>query len=217
MQKLSGTDTILEYYQLIGATNADVLVAAAAEDGIKSPRIMRLALSDILYEKIRGEAFDKRVQEICPSCTIIPIDFTLQQMVQQGQQVFRTAFLQNPTANVVYFPFDAVLPAGLQTTLSGAPNVKLACCGDGQSGSIDFARSAGAHVIVNASPDKFLGYAQADMVNRLLAGEKRADLPNEGGYLRYVDKTHNMPPVDGDGPPPPFDYVSAYQALWRAA
>lgn len=215
VQKLHGTSSVLEYFQLLGRSNAEVTVAAAKQDGIKAPRIMRISMTDVLYQKMKAEAFAKRVGEICPDCTIVPVDFTLSQMAQQGQQVFRNAFLQNPTADVVYFPFDAALPAGLQTALGGAANVKVACCGDGQSGSIDFARSATAHVIVNVSPNKFFGYAQADVVNRLLAGQQPADLPNEGGYVQYLDKTHNMPPVGTDGPPPPFDFVAGFQSVWR--
>jgi ribose transport system substrate-binding protein len=215
VQKLDGTNSVLEYFQLLGRSNAEVTVAAAMQDGITSPRIMRLAMTDVLYQKMKAEAFDKRVAEICPNCTITPVDLTLSQMAQQGQQIFRNAFLQNPTADVVYFPFDAALPAGLQPALAGAANVKVACCGDGQSGSIDFARSAAAHVIVNVSPNTFFGYAQADIINRLLAGQKRADLPNEGGYVQYLDKTHNMPAPGTAGPPPPYDFVAGYQSVWR--
>jgi ribose transport system substrate-binding protein len=214
VQKLDGTNSVLEYFQLLGRSNAEVTVAAAKQNGITAPRIMRLKMTDVLYQKMKAEAFDQRVEEICPNCTVVPVDFTLPQMAQQGQQVFRNAFLQNPTADVVYFPFDAALPAGLQTALAGATHVKVACCGDGQSGSIDFARSAAAHVIVNVSPNTFFGYAQADIVNRLLAGQKRTELPNEGGYVQYIDKTHNMPAPGTAGPPPPFDFVAGFQSVW---
>ena len=65
-----------------------------------------------------------------------------------------------------------------------------------------------------AVPYAWMGWAQADTLNRLFAGANAKDLPSEGLGFQYIDKDHNLPESEKFSEPP-LDYKSAYLKVWK--
>ncbi|RYH71131.1 MAG: sugar ABC transporter substrate-binding protein [Alcaligenaceae bacterium] len=209
-----GANNATELYQLYGERNADVTVAAARESGIEAPKILDLRRPDFLSHKVQAEAFDRRVEEICPECELIKVDYTRAQLNVPGSQLVRNTLQRHPDANVVFFPFDKMLDYGLQTALETTNNIKLVCCGDGGGGGVEYAKKSRPQLIINAYAWGFAGYAAADTLNRLLAGDSREQIPNMGGYILYVEKNRNLPTVPGEQPAPPLDALKGFSDIW---
>jgi ribose transport system substrate-binding protein len=58
-----------------------------------------------------------------------------------------------------------------------------------------------------------------DAANRLLAGEKPAQIPNEGFGYQIIDKDHNVPPSGPYVPlnmktKKPVDFKATYRKVW---
>lgn len=212
--KINGTEGPVPYYTQYGQTDAEVMVASIVKSGLKDPKILAFQNTDQASQTTAFKAFEERVGELCSACQIKKAPFTISTL-SKGPQFWRSSVLANPDANAVYIPFDSVLPLGLGPALMASPSFKILVGGDTYGGGLDFIRKSKATVRIPNQTLEFFGYATADVVNRLFAGEEAASLPNEGGYQLYVDKTHNLPAGD-ESVKAPFDYESQYEKLWAS-
>jgi ribose transport system substrate-binding protein len=212
--KFGGGQSWADWYGLEGKNAADFVVKRAAELGISNPNILQFQNTDQALNAAEAEAFSSQVKATCPSCTLSPVDFTIAQMTSgKGQQIFSSAILAHPQANVLYYAWDALLPGGLQNAISSAPKgqFKLICCGDGGQAGYAQARANPGTWAINAYGEAWAGWATADVLNRVFAGS--TDFPDEGGQYLFVDSDHNMP-ADGKYAEGTIDYAAAYKAVW---
>jgi ribose transport system substrate-binding protein len=207
--KLNGADGVIEQYKLYGESDGKVLAAATVRAGINSPTILDIATTDQEVHNSRDAGFKDAIGKHCASCKVETADFTLAQLAgSQGAQLIRTAVLDHPDAQVIYFPFDpALVSMGIKQALSSAPNVKLVFGGDGGGGALDLIGTLKQELIVNTYDLDFIGWGAFDALNRIFSGVQATSLPNEGGWITYADADHKSPK-------PPFDYNSEFKKLW---
>jgi ribose transport system substrate-binding protein len=212
--KFAGTAGWGEWYAQSGRSAADFVVKRARELGIANPSILQLQNTDSALNASEAEAFAAEIRAQCPECTLKPVDFTLAQVTSgKTQQIFRSAVLAHPDANVLYYAWDALLPAGLQNAInSSRGQFGLICCGDGGLAGYEQARANPGTWATNAYGETWAGWATVDVLNRVFAGE--TTFPDEGGVYLFVDSTHNMPPV-GEYAHGPIDFAAAYRAVWN--
>jgi ribose transport system substrate-binding protein len=217
--KLGKRKDALEYYRDQGAQDAAFIVARARQDGIEKPKILQVRNENQLFNKNRAEGFEAKVKEVCPGCTVKPLEFTTEQLgTGKGQAVFKGGMLRNPGMDALYYTNDAFLAPGLQAALeANKGKFKVVCCGDGGKQGIANVRRSGdlaGTYVANAAPVEMWGWGALDVMNRVLAGVPAAEIPGEAQVSFYVDSDHNLPPA-GQAVKVPFDYQSAYAALWK--
>jgi ribose transport system substrate-binding protein len=213
--KTNGADDWAGWYAAEGANSARFLVARLTQLGVKDPKILRFYNDDATLNAAEAKAFASTLKSECPNCALSDVTLTFAQIAAgKGPQIFSSGLQQHPEANVLYYGWDAMLESGLQTAV--APKAKqfsFSCCGDGNQSGLAQARAAtGDTWAINAYGLERGSFAIADVMNRLFAGE--TSFPQEGGYSIFVDATHNMP-AKGDYALGSYDYVAAYQKLWK--
>ncbi|MFE7444049.1 sugar ABC transporter substrate-binding protein [Streptomyces chartreusis] len=219
--KLGQYADTLDYYRGQGAADAEYILALAVERKLEAPSILQTRNANQLFQKARAEGFAKKVKELCPKCTLEPLDFTTEQLVAgKGQQVYKSGMLRHPDSNILYYANDAFLAPGLQAALeSNKGKFDIVCCGDGGKQGIANVRRSGELAgvyTVNSAPLEMWGWDAVDVLNRVFAGESRKDIPGEANVSFYVDPDHNLP-AKGKPVKVPFDYKSAYTGLWKGA
>lgn len=217
--KLGKRQDALEYYRDQGAQDAAFMIARARQDGIAEPKILQVRNDNQLFNKTRAEGFEEQVKEACPECTLKPLVFTTEQLgTGKGQAVFKSGILRNPGMDALYYTNDAFLAPGLQAALeANKGKFKVVCCGDGGKQGIANVRRSGelaGTYAVNSAPVEMWGWGALDVMNRVIAGEPAAKIPGQAQVSFYVDPQHNLP-AQGDEVRVPFDYQSAYAALWK--
>jgi ribose transport system substrate-binding protein len=209
---INGTNGPAELMANYGKSDADMLIASAQKAGITKPKIIDFQLIDQQFHLAAKEGFDAEIKAKCPGCVLVPADFTVPILVNQPQ-FFKNKLVSNPDANIMYIPFDAAIGAGVSAALASNTSIKLVVGGDGDKTGVDYVRSSSKNVVINVYDYAFTGWASADVLNRLFAGDKVADLPNEGGYNLYLNKTTNMPAAGGEVKAP-IDYEKTFASLW---
>jgi ribose transport system substrate-binding protein len=202
-----GTSTNVQLFARDGEEDANVLVARAQQAGIAAPKILNLASVSFQYEVAETKAFTDRVAQICPACKIDTVDLTSADLgTPAGEQLIKTAVLGHPADNVVFYPLDTIMAYGLNSALQGS-NIKVACCGDNADGGASFVKNTNVAVTENYVDLNYVGYAIADAMNRVLAGDPPVD---EGGFIKYFDRTHSP------AAPANFDYAAQFTQLWES-
>jgi ribose transport system substrate-binding protein len=150
----------------------------------------------------------------CSGCQLHVTDFTFSQVPNPGTQIWKSAFLKEPKANVFEYGIDALMILGLQTAVeqSGRKDV-LVGGGEGFPANFDLIRK-GIQTFSVMAPYDWAGYGLADTLNRLFAGADPKSLPSEGIGYQYIDKDHNLP-APGEFAEPSIDFKSAYTRIWK--
>jgi ribose transport system substrate-binding protein len=208
----------LEYYRNQGAADAEFILALAQKKGITPPTIVTALPQGQLFQNARQKGLEDEVAELCPDCKVKRIKFTVAQAVAKGQQIIKSGILQNPGAEVFYYGNDAFLPLGIQAALqANKGKFKIVCCGDGGKLSIANVRAGDLADTVagNFAPLEMWGWDTMDVMNRLLAGAAKADIPAEPNVTFYFDKDHNLPASGTVSIP--YDYVKAFTSVWKGS
>jgi ribose transport system substrate-binding protein len=217
--KLMGTNSAVDWTKMEGVADAKVAVAAAQIAGL-TPKYLNFKDTTSQPWTAKSKAFADSVAQVCSACGNTYLDFTEEQLGggAGGPALFRTSLLSNPQANAIYLPFGDILAGGLQQAAQSSKTVKLVCCGNGDPALLAYATNppAGQTVIMNSYPWTFMGWAQADVLNRVFAGQSPAEMPNEGGYLIYVDKTHNVTKTVPELKAP-VDYEANFKKIWSGS
>ena len=196
---------------------ADFVIAET--DG--QAKIIMFTQEDILVGQHLYKGFQKRIEE-CSGCEIVKeVPFTLQDLVTDQLQGKTTAALtQNPTADVVYAPYATAITLGIgrAVTAAGRDADVLVTGGEGLTPNIGFVREGKGQDFLAGSPSLWTGWAVADTLNRVFAGEPNVDSGigfqtlTTGGPLPtetdYYDGN-----IDEDGKPR-SDYKANYLKIW---
>jgi ribose transport system substrate-binding protein len=216
--RLGKAKDTLDYYRNQGMSDAEFILALASEKGIDSPTIVTALPQGQLFQDARAEGFASKVEELCPDCEVAPIEFNTQQVVAKGQQIIRSGILRNPGAEVFYYGNDAFLPLGIQSALqANKGKFKILCCGDGGELSTQNVRDneLAETVAGNFAPLEMWGWDTLDVMNRLLSGATKDEIPAQANVTYYFDKEHNLP---ASGPVEvPYDYREAFSSIWEGS
>lgn len=212
--QINGAADWAGWYATEGENSANFLIARVAQLGIENPVILRFHNEDAGLNAAEAKAFAETLAAGCPECKLEDVTFTFAQIsAGKGPQIFSSGIQAHPDANVLYYAWDAMLDAGLQTALAPKKDqFEFICCGDGgQNGLAEARAMTDATWAISAYGHERGSYAIADVMNRIFAGE--TDFPQEGGYSTFVDADHNMP-AEGEFALGNYDYVEAYKTLW---
>lgn len=213
--KILGSTNQADLFGTFGREDADFMAAALARQGITSGTIVAVENRDQVIHASMSDAFASEMKQKCPACKVVPVLFTVaQQSSGQAPQIFKTGLLANPTAIAVYYQIGALMSQGLATAIGASGHhYKVICCGDGSGPDINYAmaNTSSTEIAVHVQPATYVGWALADELNRLLAGETASQIPDEGGYELYVDKSHPLKPA------PPVNFQAAYTKVWTGS
>ena len=155
----------------------------------------------------------------CKTCKIATtVSFTDEDVLSGKLKDTLVTTLQSyPTTNVIQVAIDPVFQIAVSPALANKPNI-MTLGGEGVPANMDLIRS-GKETMAMAVPHEWAGYLGVDAANRLLAGEKPAQIPNEGFGYQIIDKDHNVPPSGPYVPlnmktKQPVNFKAAYRKVW---
>ncbi|NJQ00188.1 sugar ABC transporter substrate-binding protein [Streptomyces zingiberis] len=175
--------------------------------------IVQLRQDDSAGTRHIGESAHERFKD-CGGCTVTTVSYTGADLAAGKLQGKVSAALQKaPRANVVTVPVDAAISLGVasavQQARAGGREILLV----GQEGvpaSVKLIKS-GTQSFALGRPWRWTGWAAADGVNRMFAGEKAVDA---GFGFGSMDAGH-LPKSDVyDGNDPSTPYVDNYRRIW---
>ena len=202
------------YQDARGKAIADYTVARLLERGITGGQVVEIRSTDIQGNNYQWDAWQKEMKLRCPKCTLIPALFASAQVPNPASETWKSMLLAHPNAVAVSTLLDAWLPAGLEADLKGAQHkIPVVCCGDGIPLGITAIQS-GAITADALWPHLFETWGVADTLNRIFAGVKAQNIPNEGGEIIFIDRSHNMPKGGSTVADVPLDYRATYKAIW---
>ena len=150
----------------------------------------------------------------CKTCKIATtVSFTDEDVLSGKLKDTLVTTLQSyPTTNTIQVAIDPVFQIAVSPALANKPNI-MTLGGEGVPANMDLIRS-GKETMAMAVPHEWAGYLGVDAVNRLLSGEKPAQIPNEGFGYQIIDKDHNIPP---SGPYIPLNMHTQKPVDFKAA
>jgi len=188
-------------YYILAKTNGHANIVSINETGQR-------------IQQMNTEGF-QNVMKPCTDCKIDKTDFNFGQVPNPATQIWKSAVLRDKDLNVIEYGIDALMDLGLRPAVQQI-DLKNVIVGGGEGYPNNFGLiRQGIQTFSVALPLRWVGMAQADNVNRILAGQNPKDMPNEGAGFEYIDKDHNLPP-EGEVFVPSFDFKSAYLKIWNA-
>ena len=121
-----------------GATKADWIVANAGADA----KIIEFRQDELLVIKYINDGFDQRIEELCPDCEIVTVDFVLADLGPPLTAKAQAALAQNPDATAVMIPYDSAVTLGIGAAIdsSGRQDELHVMGGEGFQSNIENAR-----------------------------------------------------------------------------
>ncbi|WP_236795652.1 substrate-binding domain-containing protein [Amycolatopsis sp. GM8] len=177
-----------------------------------NPTILNLAEKSSANHDINTKAFLAALNEQCPKCTVIPVEWTFAQVPATATQIWKAAIQSHPEASVLSNDTDSVAPLGLNTAIQQSGRRDLVVIGaEGFPANLSMIRSGVQTAALAIQPGyTWQMYGLADTLNRLFANA--TDFPDEGGGWVLVDKTHNLP--DEGAPLAVPDFAGKFKTLW---
>ncbi|WPB95976.1 sugar ABC transporter substrate-binding protein [Streptomyces malaysiensis] len=193
----------------VGPGQADWVIAKTEGKA----NIIQLRQDDSPGTRHIGESAHKRFED-CGGCTVTTVSYTGADLAAGKLQGKVSAALQKaPKANVVTVPVDAAISLGVasavQQARAGGREILLV----GQEGvpaSVKLVKS-GVQSFALGRPWRWTGWATADGVNRMFAGEKAVDA---GFGFGSMDADHRPKADVYDGNAPSAPYVGNYKRIW---
>ena len=184
----------------IRKTNGKANVIAITEDDIA-----------VVHYIWRG--YLKWIARDCPDCKITKLPIALSDLLQgKLQGKVQAALTKNPTANVVFAPYDAAITGGVAAAVqaSGRDKQILLTGGEGLTPNIEMIRKGQGQDFAAGGPPRWAGFATVDGLNRVFHGQPTVD---EGIGQAVIDKDHNLPTktsyYDGKS-----DYEANFKKIW---
>lgn len=217
VQYESGKSYLELVEDLYSRSVADYVIAET--DG--KAKIIMFTQEDILVGQHLYKGFEKRIAE-CTTCEIVKrVPFTLADLVTDKLQGKTTAALtQNPDADVVYAPYDTAITLGIGRAVTAAGRDKdiLVTGGEGLTPNVGFLRDGKGQDFIAGAPSLWTGWAVADTLNRVFAGEPQVD---SGIGFQTLTTDSALPTetpfydgnVDESGKPK-SDYKANYRKIW---
>ncbi|MFJ9543952.1 sugar ABC transporter substrate-binding protein [Streptomyces sp. NPDC101225] len=149
----------------------------------------------------------------CPSCKVTELPIAFSDLLQGKLQAKVSSVLtQNPQANVVMAPYDALVVGGVAAAVQGSGRDKqiLLTGGEGFAANVQMIRNGTGQDFAAGAPSRWAGFAAVDQLNRLFHGQPTVD---EGIGQAVIDKDHNLPTktpfYDGKA-----DYEANFRKIW---
>ena len=175
-----------------GATKADWIVANAGADAT----IIEFRQDELLVVKYINDGFDQRIEEICPDCEIVTVDFVLADLGPPLTAKAQAALAQHPDATAVMIPYDSAVTLGIGAAIdsSGRQDELLVMGGEGFQSNMANARNGQGQDAGTGYGFEWEGWASIDAMNRLFAGEEIVDCGCGFQVWDVAPETHNLPP-----------------------
>jgi ribose transport system substrate-binding protein len=184
----------------IWKTNGKANIIAVTEDDIA-----------VVHYIWRG--YLKWIARDCPDCRVTKLPIALSDLIQgKLQGKVQAALTKNPTANVVFAPYDAAITGGVAAAVQGSGRDKqiLLTGGEGLTPNIEMIRKGQGQDFAAGGPPRWAGFATVDGLNRIFHGQPTVD---EGIGQAVIDKDHNLPTktsyYDGKS-----EYVANFKKIW---
>jgi ribose transport system substrate-binding protein len=206
---LLGSTNAGEFYYKMGMARAYYIIAKTKGHA----NIVSINENGQRIQQLNTEGFQK-VISTCADCKVDKTDFNFGQVPNPATQIWKSAVLRNAKANVIEYGIDALMDLGLRSAVQQI-DLKNVIVGGGEGYPNNFGLiRQGIQTFSVAVPYTWIGMAQADNVNRILAGQDPKTMPNEGTGFEYIDKDHNLP-AEGQIFTPSLDFKSAYLKVWK--
>jgi ribose transport system substrate-binding protein len=178
-----------------------------ATDG--KAKVLNYDLTDITYGVVAQQATEAAFAQ-CSGCTVYNIPFTLQQYNPQDlKTLFQSAYLKHPDANTVDALSTSVFLSGVAEAIKATGKPLLSATQGTEAAAFDLVRSNGGISAIVGEDNAQAGWAAADTLNRLFAGQP--PVPEGEGY-QLVDATHNLPASGAYQTN--VNYAAAYEKIW---
>lgn len=204
-----GSTDARDFYYRFGELRANYVIAKTEGQG----KVISIAETSQQVQQMNHKGFMDTIAK-CAGCEVAESTFNFGQVPSPATQIWQSALLQNPDAVAVEYGIDALMELGLQTAIRQSGRSDLVVGGgEGFPNNFDLIRR-GTQTFSVALPFKWFGWAVADTVNRVLAGEDPAEMPSQGTGFIFVDAEHNLP-EPGAMLEPKLDFRSAYLSVWN--
>ncbi|WP_417264498.1 sugar ABC transporter substrate-binding protein [Celeribacter sp.] len=204
-----GSTDARDFYYRFGELRAHYVIAKSGGAG----KIVSIAETSQQVQQSNHQGFMDTIAK-CEGCEVAESKFNFGQVPSPATQIWQSALLQNPDAVAVEYGIDALMELGLQTAVRQTGQRDLIVGGgEGFPNNFDQIRS-GTQTFSIGLPFKWFGWAVADTMNRIQAGEAPEDMPSQGTGFMFVDAEHNLP-ASGEMLEPNVDFRSAYLSIWN--
>lgn len=204
-----GHQTPAEYYTEWGRLAADYVIAKT--DG--KAKIINLTGPAYKTGTYKDKGFKEELEKNCPDCEIVE-DVEIPPTGPGGpaamQQKARTALQRHPDANVMHIWADT-LTVNVAEVIRPLKDKLLVVGGEGLPENMNLIKQGVQDAAIGV-PSEWFGWAAADQLNRLIAGE--TEMPDQGlGHL-IVDAENNVPTSKDNALQVPVDFKAGYKKLW---
>ncbi|MBN9885785.1 sugar ABC transporter substrate-binding protein [Salipiger abyssi] len=204
-----GSTDARDFYYRFGELRANYVIARTEGQG----KVISIAETSQQVQQMNHKGFMDTIAK-CEGCEVAESTFNFGQVPSPATQIWQSALLQNPDAVAVEYGIDALMELGLQTAVRQSGRSDLVVGGgEGFPNNFDLIRR-GTQTFSIALPFKWFGWAVADTMNRVQAGEDPTEMPNQGTGFIFVDAEHNLP-EPGEMLEPKLDFRAAYLSVWN--
>lgn len=203
-------ESVVDYSKAEGRAKADWVIAQTQGKAVA----LSMRQTDGPLANAIADGFDDEMKSVCPSCTVIPLTYTL---ADQGSGALPSklsqALLSHHDVNAVMAPFDAVLIGGeAQAIQRSADGRSIAVIGgEGYPGNLALMKNDAGEDAVVFESTAWMGWGAVDSMIRLF--DNMPQQPSGIGYQLF-DRDH-MPTTDRSGYiQPSVDYQSVYRKDW---
>lgn len=202
--------TAVDYSKAQGKIKADWIIAQTKGDAVA----VSMRQTDGLLGTAIADGFDDEMKAACPSCKVIPLEYTL---ADQGSGALPAkmsqVLLANPKVNAVMVPYDTIATGGVAQAIvrSGRSDDISMIGGEGYPDNLGLIKNDGGQDAVLFESTEWMGWAAVDSLSRLF-GDQTQEPAGIGNQL--FDKDH-MPKTDDDGYiVPTVDFQADYLKAW---
>jgi ribose transport system substrate-binding protein len=167
-----------------------------------------------LVSEYQNRGFTEEMK-LCPGCSIVSnLGITATEQAGTGaQEALQTALTQNQQANAVQVGVSGWFGRFANAAIKSGGRASLVVSGDEcDTTAIAAIKAGGPEQMCVARDFGWEAWAAMDELNRQFASPGSAPV-DEGLGFEIVDKTHNLP--SGLTWTPPFNYQTAYEAIWQ--
>jgi ribose transport system substrate-binding protein len=208
--KIFGSTNQGAYYAAWSRARADWIIA----NSNGTANVLAVEDQDQLLHKLSNQGFAAEMAK-CAGCKVTVIPFTFSQVPNPATQVWTSGIESHPQAGYLSEDIDSLMSLGLRSAILQSRRHDLKVAGaEGFPYNLQMIQQ-GLQTVALAVPQQWVGWAEADTLNRVFAGQKVADLPNEGLGWQINDKAHNNLPPSGQAYQAPVSYAADYEKVWN--
>jgi ribose transport system substrate-binding protein len=196
------------YFYNQGVARADYLIDKIGAKGT----VINLQEVQQGVQQYQNQGFSHEMAAECTQCKLVNVPWTFAEVPTQATAIWKAAMQQNPDAVAIANGVDAIAGLGLLQAMQESGTKAKLYGGEGGVANTTLI-SKGEQQSAVFVPYGWFGWGMTDMLERIFAGVKPAQLPSEGGGFQYIDKTHNLPPA-GQAFTPSMNFEAVYKKAW---